>query len=49
MQVQNKTFRIVDEDNNVVDNLIGLSEHQADEALTKCMNEGADCFLQDEN
>lgn len=49
MPTQTKTFRIVDEDNNVVDDLTGLTDNQAEEALTNCLNNGGDCYLQDEN
>ncbi len=40
-------WRIVDEDNNVVDELQGLTEREADEALCNCLNQGGDCYLQE--
>jgi hypothetical protein len=47
--MKEKTFRIVDDNNNVIDELTSLSEFAAEQALTRCLNHGEDAYLQDED
>lgn len=44
-----KTYRIVDDNNKVIDELTGLSEFKAEQALTRCLNHDEDAYLQDED
>ena len=39
--------RIVDENDETVDDLTGLTEIQAENALPDLLNEGADVYIQD--
>ena len=43
-----QNYRIVDEDNNIVDGLVGLSLSEAEHMLCRCLNHGADAYIQDE-
>lgn len=44
----NETYRIVDDDMNVIDDLINLTLEQAETALCRVLNEGADAYLVEE-
>jgi hypothetical protein len=43
------TYRIVNSHDRVIDDLIGLTLPQAENALMRCLNHGCNAFIQDEN
>lgn len=47
--MKNETYKIVDEDNNVIDELVGLSLPEAENKLTDLLNEGADVYLTEDD
>jgi hypothetical protein len=42
------TWRIVDDENNVIDSLAGLSQCDAELQLCRHLNLGWDCYMQEE-
>ena len=44
-----KTYRIVDGDNNVIDELTGLTLDKAEQQLCRQLNLDVDCYIQDES
>ena len=47
-RAQAKTYRIVNGRGSVIDELTGLTLNQAEDALCRCLNHGANAYLQDE-
>ncbi|MAA93001.1 MAG: hypothetical protein CML21_00555 [Rheinheimera sp.] len=45
---QSKTYRIVNGRGTVIDDLTGLTLNQAETCLCRCLNQGANAYLQDE-
>lgn len=41
-------YKIIDENDNVVDDLKDLTLDEAEEALTRVLNEGADAYMQEQ-
>lgn len=44
-----ETYRIVNSRDRVIDDLIGLTLSQAENALTRCLNHGCNAYIQDES
>lgn len=47
VQKTEQMWKVVNIHSNVVDGLCDLTQFEAEQALTRCQNQGGDCYLQD--